>query len=81
MTVAFTKSSPQAEEAAKSFKQKDDSKYPFNQLEVGMSFTIAKSEANLNSLKTYSSQKSKDGKRYVVVDHDGLGIFEVARIS
>lgn len=79
MTIEFVTCSPQAIEAAKAFEKAP--KYPFDQLQPGTSFRIRPDECKLSSLKTLASNKSKDGKRFVVVIHELEKWVEVARIS
>lgn len=79
MSIVITDASPQAmaeqpaNEIAKAI-------YPFDQLEPGKCFTIPKAEANVRSLRTIASRKSKDGKKFVVVEHgEPHNCVEVAR--
>ena len=54
--------------------------YPFDKLEAGQSFTLAIESANLQSLRTIASRKSKNGKRFAVVLHEELSLVEVGRL-
>ena len=81
MSVQIVASSPKALEAGEVIERKE--KYPFEQLEVKQSFSLQLSEANLQSLRTLASRRSKGGKRFVVVVHDDVTppLVEVARIA
>ena len=79
MTVQIVASSPKALEAGESNERKE--KYPFELLEVKQSFTLALEGANLASLRTLASRKSKNGKRFVVVVHQEHSLIEVARTA
>lgn len=83
--VKIVESSPKAKQASERMIDKNQPKlrYPFDELSVGQSFTVEKAEANLRSLQVRASQKSKDGKRFVVVVHDELNppLVEVARTA
>ena len=55
--------------------------YPFDLLEVGQSFTLQKEEANLASIRTIASRKSKNGKRFKVEIHEEYSLVEVGRLA
>ena len=82
-TIQIVKSSPQAEAIAKNplTSAVGQKRYPFDSLEVGQSFTLPKAEAKIASLKVIASRKSKNGKRYTVIEHESPPVVEVARIS
>lgn len=79
--IEFVTPSPQALKAAEEKVSKSEPKYPIDKLAVGQSFTIPIGEGNYQSLKSLTSTKSKDGKRYIVIMHDGLNLIEVYRKS
>jgi hypothetical protein len=81
--IKIVASSPKAGEVSEKMIDKAQPKlrYPFDELAVGQSFTIAKDEANMRSLQVRASQKSKAGKRFVVVVHNELQLVEVARTA
>lgn len=56
-------------------------RYPFDDLQVNQSFTTPIAKAKLLSMKSVASRKSKNGKRFVVVIHEDLGIIECARVA
>lgn len=68
-------SSPQA----KALALVKRSTYPFDKLGVGQSFKLPLLECNVKSLRSIASRKSKDGKRFVVIEHAELNAVEVAR--
>ena len=78
MPIEFRKCSPEAIEKGKKASR---SKYPFDELEIGSSFVIPVTESNYYTLYTRASTLSKNGKRFVFVHHEALGLYEVARIS
>lgn len=80
MSIEIVASSPKAQEMAAK-KPVEKRNYPFEDLNVGQSFTTKIAETNVKSLRVMASQKSKDGKRFVMVKHDDLGICEVARVE
>jgi hypothetical protein len=80
MSIEIVTSSPQAIEAAKE-TTRGQTLYPFDKLEVGQSFTLPAAECNIASLQVVTSRKSKKGKRFKMIQHDALGIVEVARIA
>lgn len=85
MTIQIVASSPQAEELRKNpnaiVTQGQRTVYPFDKLEIGQSFTLPKAEAKIKSIKLIASRKSKDGKRFTVIEHESPAVVEVARIS
>lgn len=82
MSIQIVESSPAALAIIekKEFKKKD-SIYPFNQLNVGQSFTVPMAECNLQSIRVIAGRKSKNDKMFTVVVHADLEIVEVARRS
>lgn len=56
--------------------------YPFDDLDVGTSFTCKLEAVNWKSLRVCVSQRNKrnNGKKFVFIKHDNLGLCEVARI-
>ena len=85
MSIQIVASSPQAEEIRKNpnavVKTGLRTRYPFDKLEIGQSFTLPKAEANLKSIRLIASRKSKDGKRFEVLEHETPPVVEVARIA
>jgi len=82
MGIKIVESSPKAAEVkAEPGVVVGKVKYPFNELNIGQSFTIPKAEAKMRSLRTRAAQLSKDGRLFVVVVHDELQLVEVARRS
>ena len=77
----IVESSPIAKEAAKKATAPINKIYPFESLEVGQSFRCKTETINWKSLRVVCSQKSKNGKKFIFVKHDGLGVCEVARIA
>lgn len=74
MTIQIVASSPQAEEIRKNpnkpISTGQRTRYPFDKLEVGQSFTQPKAEAKIKSLRLIAARKSKDGKRFEIIEHD-----------
>lgn len=81
MAFEIVASSPKAQELAKKANEPSNKIYPFESLEVGQSFTAKLAEINWKSLRVVCSQKSKNGKKYLFVKHDELGVCEVARTA
>lgn len=83
MSYAISNSSPLAAEAAAKAPSvgKTNRSYPFDRLNVGQSFAVPMDGANIKSLRTRASQKSVLGKRFVVVTHEDMGVYEVARVA
>jgi len=81
MSIVITDASPQAMSPQPTGAVQKQV-YPFEQLEVGKCFTIPAAEANVKSLRTIASRKSKDGKKFVVVEHgEPHNCVEVARTA
>lgn len=77
-------SSPESERIAKyGHERKSEPMYPFDELNVGKSFTVPAEQANIASLRASAHRKSKNGKRFVVVRHTELNppLIEVARVE
>lgn len=85
MSYIIKESSPKAAVLAKEGQQRTNkSVYPFDDLNVGMSFVIPLEEANCASLRAIASRKAKDtSKKFIVVKHDDLipPVVEVARVE
>lgn len=84
MPVQIVESSPKAAEAAESKKAKREEAYPFEQLEVGQSFTVPLAECNWKSLRVITYQRNakyKGEREFAFVKHDDLKLAEVARIK
>jgi len=84
MAIQIVESSPKAKEAAETKREQRAEMYPFEQLNVGQSFTVPLDECNWKSLRiiTYKRNKKYDGEReFTFVKHDDLGLAEVARIK
>lgn len=82
MTIEIVESSPQAIELAKQPQERPGlAVYPFNKLEVGQSFRLKLSEANVASIQSLCSRKSKKGKTFKMVKHEDIDVLEVARIA
>jgi len=57
-------------------------KYPFSELAVGKSFSVALAEANEMSLRNLSYKWGKElNKKFAVIKHKDYGCIEVARIA
>lgn len=57
-------------------------KYPFSALDVGKSFGVPMNEVNEGSIRNAASVHSKaSGKKFCIVKHPGLMLYEVARIG
>lgn len=71
MGIEIIQPSPEALEAAKELGAKfQEKRYPFDELETGKSFRLPKAEANIQSLKTIASRKSKNGSKFIVQVHE-----------
>lgn len=82
MKINIVDSSPKARGIVP--KEEDKKMYPFDQLEVGQSFTIAKSECNWKSVRTCVYQQNarhKGRKQFTFVIHEEHNLVEVARIA
>ncbi|AMW36198.1 hypothetical protein [Xanthomonas phage XAJ2] len=62
-------------------KTMPNKKYPFDELEIGKCFTIPLADANIKSLKVICARKSKDGKKFVALEHKAHEVVEIARLS
>lgn len=84
MAYPILKSSPKAKQIHENGVVKTvESKYPYAELNVGMSFSVPKEEANVPSLRAGAHRHSKDGKKFIVVVHDDMEppCVEVARMA
>lgn len=84
MPVQIVASSPKAKEAAETKRKTRGEMYPFEQLQVGQSFTVQLDECNWKSLRiiTYKrNAKFKGEREFTFVKHDYLNLVEVARIA
>lgn len=82
MGIEIVDSSPLAVELAKTVVATPKAtRYPFKDLQVGKSFTVPIAEANVASLQSLCSQRSKDGKVFKFIRHDDMGVIEVARVA
>lgn len=94
--VVICQSSPKAEEYALKFvaekekqekpKVKQNVIYPFDDLEVGQSFTLPLDGCNWKSLRisTYhknARDRSKEGRHFAFFKHEEINLCEVARIA
>lgn len=82
MAFEIVQSSPKAKEVAKTKNGQET--YPFDQLEVGQSFTAKLDEVNWKSLRicVYQRNSRSNGvKEFAFIKHDDLGICEVACIA
>lgn len=82
MEFKITESSPKAKSINPDMKS--NAVYPFDQLEVGQSFTIKKSACNWKSLRVVVSQRNaraKGAKEFAFIMHDEIDLVEVARIA
>lgn len=55
--------------------------YPIDDLDVNEGFAIPIDKANLPSLRSLASRKSKDGKKFVVVIHEDTRNVEFSRVA
>lgn len=83
MTFQIVESSPEARELAQALQDKSaqSKKYPFDELQPGQSFTMQLDDANVQSLRSLASRKSKKGLSFKVIVHEAMGVVEVARIT
>ena len=82
MAFEIVESSPKAKQVTKSKNAAET--YPFDQLEIGQSFTAKTDEINWKSLRICVYQRNarnKGAKEFAFIKHDDLGICEVARIA
>lgn len=82
MSFVIVDSSPQALHVAENgYERKTETKYPFDLLDVGKSFTIPLDQANVPSLRASAHRRSKGEKKFVVVVHEQMNppCVEVAR--
>ena len=57
-------------------------KYPFDALEVGKAFAVPFSAGRESSIRSIALQRGRrDGKKFAVITHSHLELFEVARIG
>lgn len=84
MAIQITESSPKAAEAAKVKRETRAEMYPFDQLNVGQSFTVPFDECNWKSLRIIvykRNAKYKGEREFAFIKHDDLSLVEVARIA
>lgn len=84
MAVSIVESSPKVKEVKKNKQEQRGEMYPFEQLEVGQSFTVPLAECNWKSLRIIvykRNAKFKGEREFVFVKHDDLQLCEVARIQ
>ena len=82
MPIHIVDSSPKAIEKAKAKALAPKKvKYPFNELEVGKSFTVPFDEGKYTSLRSLCFQKRIDKKEFELIVHEDLKLWEVARIA
>jgi hypothetical protein len=57
--------------------------YPFDQLEVGQSFTVPLDFDKWKSLRTMTYQKSRKNKRFIFLKHDNESnkCYEISRVE
>lgn len=82
--------SPRAKAMIKSFddaigasvNEHHRTKYPFDELTIGQSFTVPILEANESSMRLSATRKGKEtGKTFTVIKHRDFNCIEVARIK
>lgn len=57
-------------------------KYPFPLLKIGMSFAVPFADIGLNTICCSASRfAARSGKKFTVIKHTDLGVYEVARIA
>lgn len=57
-------------------------KYPIDQLEVGQAFAVKYEDSHEGSLRTIVYVRGKkDGKKFTIIRHNDIGVYEVARIG
>lgn len=84
MPIQIVESSPKAKEVIETKREQRAEMYPFEQLEVGKSFTVPLDECNWKSLRiiTYKRNKKYEGEReFAFIKHDDLKLAEVARLK
>ena len=90
MKYEVVESSPKAKELIKTTEDKigvtvevaAQTRHPFDRMHIAQSFAVPYDGSNENSLRSLASMKSKKtGKRFTVLKHDDLRVFEVARIA
>lgn len=84
MSIPIVQSSSKAAEIAKLYEQQKHTLtvYPFDQLEVGQSFSVELDEKKYKSIHAIASRKGKmQKKKFVVIRHTDLNLLEVARIA
>lgn len=84
MAIQIVESSPKVKEASETKREQRGEMYPFDQLQVGQSFTVPIDECNWKSLRiiTYKRNAKYKGEReFAFVKHDDLQLVEVARIA
>jgi hypothetical protein len=56
--------------------------YPFDEMQIGQSFSVPFSDSREKSLRTQVSLAIKrTGKKFKIIKHKELALFEVARLS
>jgi len=64
------------------FEIANQTMYPIDRLLIGFSLAVPFNEANEKSLRVLTSIKGrKTGKRFTVLKHDDVQLYEVARIA
>uniref|UniRef100_A0AAU7YTV7 Uncharacterized protein n=1 Tax=Stenotrophomonas phage vB_SmaS_QH3 TaxID=3229738 RepID=A0AAU7YTV7_9CAUD len=84
MPVQIVASSPKAKEVAETKREQRAEMYPFDQLEIGQSFTVPLDECNWKSLRIIvykRNAKYKGEREFSFLKHDDLNLVEVARIA
>ena len=78
MSFTLVPSSPAMAEA----KEHESVTYPFEDMEIGQSFTVAFADANEVNLRTAASRASKRfSKKFKVVKHSEYSCYEVGRVE
>jgi hypothetical protein len=84
MPIQIVESSPKAAEVIEQKKAKREETYPFEQLEVGKSFTVPLDECNWKILRVITYQRNaryKGEREFAFIKHDDLKLAEVARLK
>lgn len=84
MSIQIVESSPKAKAVADAKREKQAGAYPFEQLDVGQSFTVSLDDCNWKSLRTTVYQRNaryKGEREFAFIKHDDLNVCEVARIA
>lgn len=86
MNFEIIESSPLAKglvEKAATSRTKPEPMYPFDQLEVGQSFTVPLEFEKWKSLRSMTYQKSRKEKRFMFIKHDNetAKCYEISRVE